>query len=168
MEKNTKENMIQFLSKCDEIGFENAYNKFIIENPDYKKEFLRIFFNQSVDPIFHRFTKHNQKCLYLSSEFDVGLETISNIFNEIHCHEKNDIKQMIEDRLKFLEKTSQFELEAFLKEINLSVSKKNIEICRNLRKKYKNNIMGVKPYFYRDLSFATKDIFEKDTSKIPA
>lgn len=33
---------------------------------------------------------------------------------------------------------------------------------------YKNNIMGVKPYFYRDLSFATKDIFEKDTSKIPA
>ena len=37
--------MKQFLSKCDEIGFENAYNKFIIENPEYKKEFLRIFFN---------------------------------------------------------------------------------------------------------------------------
>lgn len=104
MEKKIKENMNQFLSKCDEIGFENAYNKFIIENPDYKKEFLRIFFNQSIDSIFHGFTKNNQRCLYLSSEFDVGLETLSNIYNEIHCFEKNEIKQMIENRLKFYEK----------------------------------------------------------------
>lgn len=103
MEKKTQENMKQFRSKCDEIGFENAYNKFIIENPDYKKEFLRIFFNQSVDSIFHRYTKNNKKCLYLSSEFDVGLETISNIYNEIHCYEKNEFKQMIKKRLKFSE-----------------------------------------------------------------
>jgi len=55
----------------------------------------------------------------------------------------SEIQNRYFERLKFLEKTSQFELEAFLKEINLSVSKKNIEICRNLRKKYKNNICSI-------------------------
>jgi hypothetical protein len=104
MEQKTKENMKQFLSKCDEIGFENAYNKFIKENPDYKNKFLRIFFNQSIDSIFHGFTKNNQRCLYLSSEFDIGLETLSNIYNQICFSGKNEIKQMIENRLKFSEK----------------------------------------------------------------
>jgi hypothetical protein len=32
---------------------------------------------------------------------------------------------------------------------------------------YKNDIMGVKPYFYRDMSFRTEDLFEKNTNEIP-
>ena len=187
MEKNTKENMIQFLSKCDEIGFENAYNKFIIENPDYKKEFLRIFFNQSVDPIFHRFTKHNQKCLYLSSEFDVGLETISNIFNEIHCHEKNDIKQMIEDRLKFLEKENII-LSKNLKEVldnkeifdliysqNLLKFWENTELKnQNIEKFFKQvfNSININGYFCFGIKFDdllkifNQETLQKDTKEI--
>ena len=51
----------------------------------------------------------------------------------------SEIQNRYFEKLKFLEKSSQFELESFLKEINLAVSKKNIEICRNLREKYKNN-----------------------------
>ena len=55
----------------------------------------------------------------------------------------SEIQNRYFEKLKFLEKSSQFELESFLKEINLTVSKKNIEICRNLRKKYKNNICSI-------------------------
>lgn len=32
---------------------------------------------------------------------------------------------------------------------------------------YKNNIMGVKPYFYRDEQFDNEDIWERDTNKMP-
>jgi thiamine kinase-like enzyme len=104
MDQRTKENMKEFLSKCNKIGFEDAYNEFIKDNSDYKNKFLRIFFNQSIDPIFHGFKKNNQKCLYLSSEFDVGLETLSNIYNEIYFSGNNETKQIIDTRLKFSEK----------------------------------------------------------------
>ena len=55
----------------------------------------------------------------------------------------SEIQNRYFEKLKFLEKSSQLELESFLKEINLTVSNKNIKICRNLREKYKNNVCSI-------------------------
>ena len=55
----------------------------------------------------------------------------------------SEIQKRYFEKLKFLEKSSKFELESFLKEINIRVNSKNIKICRNLREKYKNNVCAI-------------------------